>query len=75
MYNICSWNTYVEYLCETLIEAHSFKSGQEDHACDYVHTLMEDFSAHGNHKENCSVGEDNPNMCKDVVIETELKYS
>ena len=26
MYNICSWNTYVEYLCETLIEAHLFES-------------------------------------------------
>jgi hypothetical protein len=29
-------------------------------------------SAHGGDKENYSVGEDNSNMCKDVVIEMDL---
>ena len=30
------------------------------------------YSAQGGDNENCSVGEDNLNMCKDVVIETEM---
>ena len=45
---------------------------EEDEACDYDHTLIDDYSAQGGDKENCSVGEDNSTMCKDVVIETEL---
>ncbi len=42
----------------------------EDEECDYAHNLNVDSSALGGDKENCSVGEDNSNMCKDVVIET-----
>ena len=49
-----------------------FGSMEEDEECDYDHTLIDDSSAQGGDKENCSVGEDNSNMCKDVVIETEL---
>ena len=41
----------------SLIEAHLFGS------CDYDHTLIGDSSAQHD-KENCSVGEDNSNMCK-----------
>jgi hypothetical protein len=45
---------------------------KEDEECDYDHTLIDDSSAQfeSNDKENCSVGEDSSNMCKDVVIET-----
>ena len=32
-------------------------------------------SAQGGDKENCSVGVDNSNICKDVVIEMELMQS
>ena len=59
----------------SLIEAHLFGSMEEDEECDYDHTLIDDSSAQGGDKENCSVGEDNSNMCKDVVIETELMQS
>ena len=38
-------------------------------------TLNDDSSAQGGDRENCSVGEDTPNMCKDVVIETEIDAS
>jgi hypothetical protein len=38
-------------------------------------TLNDDSSAQGGDRENCSVGEDTPNMCKDVVIEIELMQS
>ena len=40
--------------------------------CDYDHTWIDDSSAQGSEKENCSVGEDDSNVCKDVVIEMEL---
>ena len=43
-----------------LIEAHLFGSMEE---YDYDHTLIGDSSAQRD-KENCSVGEDNSNMCK-----------
>ena len=43
---------------------------KEDERCDYDHILIDDSSAQGGDKENYSVGEDNSNMCKDVVIET-----
>ena len=43
---------------------------EEDEECDYDHTLIDDSSAQGGDKENCSDGEDNSNMCKDVVVET-----
>ena len=46
------------------------ESVKEDEECDYGNSLIDDFSAQGGDKENCSVGEDNSNMCKDVVIET-----
>ena len=52
-----------------LIEAHLFGS-MEDEECDYDHTLIDDSSAQG--KEKWIIGEDNSNMCKDVVIETKL---
>jgi hypothetical protein len=46
--------------------------GEEDEECDYDHTLIDDFSAHGGEKGNYSVGEDNSNMCEDVVIKMDL---
>ena len=56
----------------SLIEAHLFGSMKEDEECDYDQTLIGDSSTQRDDKGNCSVGEDNSNMCKDVVIETEL---
>jgi hypothetical protein len=50
------------------IEAHLDGSMKEDEECGYDHTSIDDSSAQGGDKENCSVGEDNSNMCKDVVI-------
>ena len=38
----------------------------------YDHTWIGDSNAQGGDKENCSAGEDNSNMCKDVIIEMEL---
>ena len=58
-----------------LIEAHLDGSMKEDEECDYDHTLINDSSAQGGDKENCSVGEDNSNMCKDVVIVTKSMES
>ena len=56
----------------SLIEAHVFGSMEED-KCDYDHTLIDDSKAQGGDKDNCSVGKDNSNMCKDVdIIEMEL---
>jgi hypothetical protein len=46
--------------------------GEEDEECDNDHTLIDDFSAHGGEKGNYSVGEDNSNMCEDVVIKMDL---
>jgi hypothetical protein len=37
--------------------------------------LIDDSSAQGGDKGNRCVGEDNSNMCKDVVIETEIDAS
>ena len=54
------------------IEAHLFGSIKEDEECDYDHTWIDDSSAQGGDKENCSVGEDNSNIWKYVVIETKL---
>ena len=58
-----------------LIEALLFGSMEEDEECDCVHTRIDDYSAQGRDKENCSVAEDNSNICKDVVIEMELLQS
>ena len=55
----------------SLIEARLFGL-EEDEECDYDHTWIDVTSAHGGDKENQSVGEDNSNMCKDVVIEMDL---
>jgi hypothetical protein len=45
----------------------------EEDECDYDHTLVDDSRAQGGDKDNCSVGKDNSNMCKDVdIIEMEL---
>ena len=66
------------YLYRTLghfFEAHLFRIMQDGEECDYDHTLIDDFSAQGGDKEYCSVGEDNSNMCKDVVIERALMQS
>ena len=68
MYNIYSWKTYLEHLLRLIY----LEVGEEDEECDYDHTLIDDFSAHGGDKETYSVGEDNSNMCKDVVIKMEL---
>ena len=59
----------------TLIEARLFGSMEEDEECDQDHSLTDDRSAQGGDKENRSVGEDNSNMCKDIVIEAELMQS
>ena len=54
----------------SLIEAHVFGTMEEDYYCGYDHTLIDDSSAQGSDKENCSVGEDDS---KDVgIIDTEL---
>ena len=53
----------------SLIEAHLFGSTEEDEEYDNDHKLIDNSSAQGNDKENYSVGENNSNMCKDVVIE------
>ena len=37
--------------------------------CDYDNTLTDDSRQQGGDKKNRSVGEDNSNMCKDVVIQ------
>jgi hypothetical protein len=48
-----------------LIKAHLFGSMDED--CGYDHTLIDDSSAQGGDKESCSVGEDNSNMCIEML--------
>ena len=53
-----------------LHEARIFESMEEDEERVYDHTLMDDSSAQGGAKEIYSVGEDNSNMCEDVVIDT-----
>jgi hypothetical protein len=35
---------------------------EEDEECNYDHTSVDESSAQGGKKENCSVGEDNSNM-------------
>ena len=63
---------YLYFYGRSLIKDHLFGSMNEDEECDYDHTLIDDSSAQGGDKENCSVGEDNSNMYKNVVIEMEL---
>jgi hypothetical protein len=48
---------------------------EEDEECDYDHTRIDDSTSQGGDKKNCSVGEDNSNMCKDVVTKTNLMQS
>ena len=62
-------------MVRSLIEAHLFENMEEDEECDYDHTLIDDSSAQDGDKSNCSVGEDDSNMCNDVVIETESMQS
>ena len=50
-------------------------SMKEDEECDFDNTLIDDSSAQGGDKENCSVGEEGSNMYKYVVIETGLMES
>ena len=45
-----------------------FGSMKEDEGCCYDHTLIDGSSAQGGDEENYIVGEDNSNMCKDVII-------
>lgn len=42
---------------------------EEDEECDYDHTLIDDSRAQGGDQKqkNCNIGEDNSNMCKDVL--------
>ena len=54
-------------------EAHSCGSLEEE--CGYDDTLIDDSSARGGDEGNCSVGEDNLNLCEDVVMETVLMQS
>ena len=56
----------------SLGEAHLCGSMKEDEEYDYDHILIDDSSAQSGDKENYCVGEDNSNMCKDVVIEMVL---
>ena len=51
----------------SLIEGSIIGSMKEDEERDYDHTLIDDSSAQGGDKDNCSVGEENLKMCKDVV--------
>jgi hypothetical protein len=51
-------------LVRSLIEDHLFESMKEDEECDYDHTLIDDSSAQGDDKENCTVGEDNSKMSR-----------
>ena len=53
------------------IEAHLCGS-MEDEDCGYDHTLIYDSSVQDGDRINYSVGEDNSNVCKDVVIKTKL---
>ena len=62
-------------MVRSLIEAHLFENMEEDEECDYDHALIDDSSAQDGDKSNCSVGEDDSNMCNDVVIETESMQS
>ena len=55
----------------SFIEAHLFGSNREDE-CKYDHKFIDDSSAQGGDKENCGVGEDDSDTCKDVVIKTKL---
>ena len=48
------------------METRLFGSMEEDEDCEYDHALID---------ENCSVGEEISNVCKDVVIETESMQS
>ena len=64
-YNICTC------MIGSLFEAHVFGSMEEDEECDYKHALIDDSSSQGGDKKNCSDGEDNFNMCKDVVMKTD----
>ena len=68
-YNIC--------LCMvgSLVEAHLSGSMKDEEECDYDPMLIVDYSARGGDRENFRVGDNNSNMCKDVVIETELMQS
>ena len=58
-------------MVRSLIEVQLFSNMNKDEECDYDQTFIDDSSAQGD-KEKCSVGEDNANMCNDVVIEIEL---
>ena len=59
----------------SLIEAHLFGSMEEDKECDHDHTLIDYSSARSGDKDNCSAGEDNSNMCKDVITKTKSMQS
>ena len=59
-------------MVELLFEAHLFESMEADEECDYDHTWIDDSSAQGGNKDNCSVGEYDSKMCKDVAIVMEL---
>ena len=49
-----------------LEKGHLFGSLKENEECDYDHTMMDNPSAQGSEKGDCSVDEDNSNMYKDV---------
>ena len=52
----------------SLIEATLFGSMEEDKECDYDHILM--ILVHKVVARKISVGEDNSNTCKNVIIKT-----
>ena len=57
---------------ESLIKAHLFGGGWGVWLWSHI---VDDSSAQGGEKEIYSVGEDNSNMCKNVVIEMEFMQS
>jgi fructose/tagatose bisphosphate aldolase len=63
-----NYKAFVLVWLDHLLRLIYFESMEKDEECGYDHTLFDDSSAQGGDKENCSVGEDNSNMCKDVVI-------
>ena len=67
--------TFVLVWYGSLIEVPLFENTKEDEECDYDDTLVNDSSAQGGDKEDCSVQEDNLDMCKDVVMKIELMQS
>ena len=59
----------------SLIEAHLFGSMEDGEECDYDHILIDDSSAEGGDKKNCSIGERIQTYARMFAIETESMQS